>query len=389
LLIRTTSQNLSYGSTPTFTAVAEYLDSQDNLIHTLTQTGSANNYTFSDGARGSASFTLKPYTSANTVAANSTSGNIVVGSYRVYADNTVIVGSNFMGSPVFTGTLNITAKPVTATVTNVTKTYDSTTSMSNATVSLIGNIAEDNLTVNGTGTYSQKNAGQGLSYTISNVTLSGLDVGNYFLNGSDTLTASNGIITPAPLVLGTSSVTKNYDGTTSAAGSSQILEGTQLFGNDTLTGATFAFTEPSVGLGNKVVNVSNAIISDGNGGANYAVRYVSNTTSSITGSSTSKSLSWLAQPKDLGFGLNEKHPANTALNSLFDAAPALTFQGFENCKSGATSGCVCTSQSGESNSQAAICTPSNTSDLSVRSQLMHEQNTLEIADLAKEITLAD
>jgi hypothetical protein len=389
LLIRTTSQNLTYGSTPTFTTVAEYLDSHDNLIHTLTQSGSANMYTFSDGARGSASFTLKPYTSTNTVAANSTSGNIVVGSYRVYADDTTIVGNNFIGSPVFTGTLNITAKPVTATVNNVTKTYDSTTLMSNTTVNLNGRVAEDNLTVSGSGIYGQKNAGQGLNYTISNITLSGTDVANYFLNGADTITASDGIITPAPLVLSTTNVTKNYDGSTSAAGTLEILDGTQLFGTDTLTGANFAFTDPSVGIGNKVVNVTNAVISDGNGGANYAVRYVSNTTSSITGRSTGKSLTLLAQPKDLGLGLNEKHPANNPFTSAFYTDPAITFQGLENCKSATTSSCVCTSQSGDSNGAAAICAPSGTSDLGAQSQLMHEQNTREVARLARDTSLAD
>jgi hypothetical protein len=228
-----------------------------------------------------------------------------------------------------------------------------------------------------------------LNYTISNITLSGADVANYFLNGADTITASNGIITPAPLVLSTTTVTKNYDGSTSAAGTLEILDGTQLFGTDTLTGANFAFTDPSVGIGNKVVNVTNAVISDGNGGANYAVRYVSNTTSSITGRSTEKSLTLLAQPKDLGLGLNEKHPANTPFTSAFYTDPAITFQGLENCKSATTSGCVCTSQSGDSNGAAAICAPSGTSDLGAQSQLMHEQNTREVANLARYTSLAD
>ena len=50
---------------------------------------------------------------------------------------------------------------------------------------------------------------------------------------------------------------------------------------DSLSGGTFAFTNPNAGIGNKTVTVSGATLSDGNGGGNYAVTYVANTTSTI------------------------------------------------------------------------------------------------------------
>src|SRR5690606_4037084 len=65
-----------------------------------------------------------------------------------------------------------------------------------------------------------------------------------------------------------------------AAGTAVAVEGTQLFGTDTLSGGDFAFTTPGAGTG-KTVTVSNVAIDDGNGGNNYVVSYVDNTTSTI------------------------------------------------------------------------------------------------------------
>ncbi|RJT26324.1 hypothetical protein D5I55_00005, partial [Chakrabartia godavariana] len=56
---------------------------------------------------------------------------------------------------------------------------------------------------------------------------------------------------------------------------------TQLFGSDTLSGGSYAFTDSHAGNGNRTVTVGNVTVNDGFAGGNYAVSYVANTTSTI------------------------------------------------------------------------------------------------------------
>jgi hypothetical protein len=72
---------------------------------------------------------------------------------------------------------------------------------------------------------------------------------------------------------------KTYDGTTSANGIAVAVGGTT-FGPDFISGGTFAFTDENVGTG-KTVTTSGVTVNDGNGGGNYNVTYVDNTTSTI------------------------------------------------------------------------------------------------------------
>jgi hypothetical protein len=97
-------------------------------------------------------------------------------------------------------------------------------------------------------------------------------------------TLSNSLtISPANLTLTTSEVTKTYDGGTSASGSPIVKagSGTQLFSTDSLTGGSYAFTDPNAGTGNKTVTISGVTLNDGNGGNNYSISYANNTTSTI------------------------------------------------------------------------------------------------------------
>jgi filamentous hemagglutinin family protein len=284
LLIRTTNESVVYGTAPTYSTTAQYLlddGVNPSSLVTLSRTGSANNYTFSDGAGGSVSTLLKPYLN-NAAAAISGSTNTVVGTYDVMDLNPTVVGGNFVGAPVFVGALTIKTKDVAPSATSVSKVYDGTTSMNNVVVGMTGQITGDNLAISGSGAFTQKNAGTGLGYTVSNIALSGSDAANYHLSGGATsFSGASGIITAAPLVLTSSNVTKTYDRTTVAAGSAVSTQGTQLFGSDSLSGGNFAFTNVNAGVNSKTVTVSGVTVNDGNGGANYAVSYASNTTSTI------------------------------------------------------------------------------------------------------------
>jgi filamentous hemagglutinin family protein len=284
LLIKTTNQTVVYGTVPTYSTTAQYvLDDGVNpsQLVNLSRTGSANNYAFSDGSGGSVTTVLKPYLN-NTVAGTSGSTNTVVGTYDVKDANPSVIGGNFVGAPVFVGTLTVDTKPVTPSVSGVSKGYDGTTSMSNVLVGMTGKITGDSLSIGGAGAFTQKNVGTGLGYTISNIALSGGDAANYHLSGGATnFSGNDGAITAAPLVLTTTNVTKTYDRTTTATGTILATQGTQIFGSDSLAGGSFAFTNPNAGVGSKTVTVSGVTVNDGNGGANYTVTYANNTTSTI------------------------------------------------------------------------------------------------------------
>src|SRR5690606_1621882 len=88
-------------------------------------------------------------------------------------------------------------------------------------------------------------------------------------------------IARANLVLSTADVVKAYDGTTNANSTATAVGGTRLFDGDSLSGGVFAFADRNAGAGDRVVTVDAVSIDDGNGGANYNVTYVDNTTSTI------------------------------------------------------------------------------------------------------------
>ncbi|MGL4408234.1 MAG: filamentous hemagglutinin N-terminal domain-containing protein, partial [Zoogloea sp.] len=180
-------------------------------------------------------------------------------------------------SPLLRGLM----KQLTVTTNDVSKTYDAQTL--SGTPSVTYSSAFDASDLTGTLTYSDAgasatNAGRyALNTTgLANTKFSQLESYNI------TYVASTLTINKAHLEVSTSNVSKTYDGTTNAAGSLVAVNGTQLYGSDSLSGGAFAFTDKNAGTGNKTVTVSSASINDSNGGGNYDVTYVDNTTSTIT-----------------------------------------------------------------------------------------------------------
>jgi filamentous hemagglutinin family protein len=212
LLVRTTSQSVVYGTSPTYATTAAYLDGNGVTINTLTRTGTNNNYTFNDGAGTSVTMTLKPY-SGSTVATQSTSGNTTVGNYDVKDLVYTQTGTNFLGTPVFVGTLSVTPKEITPNATGVSKVYDATTSMANVVVGMTGKITNDRVNIGGTGAFSQSTVGTNLGYSVTGVSLSSTDAGNYYLtNGANSFSGTDGAITRAPLVATANSRTTTFNG---------------------------------------------------------------------------------------------------------------------------------------------------------------------------------
>ena len=158
------------------------------------------------------------------------------------------------------------------------RSYDGTTTLSSGIFSLGNRVSGETLTLSGSGSMADKHVGTGKAVTAGTLALgSGTGTATDY-----TLTGGTHVVTiaTAPLTLTTSAVTKTYDGTKSASSTATVASGS-LFGSDSLSGGSFAFTDPNAGSSNKTVTVSSLTVNDGNSGNNYTVSYQSNTTSTI------------------------------------------------------------------------------------------------------------
>jgi hypothetical protein len=164
------------------------------------------------------------------------------------------------------GTLTINRAPLTITAASDTKAYDGTTN-SSATPTATGLQGSD--TVTGLSqAFASKNV---LGTDGSTLVVAGYTIndGNGGANYSVTLQSASGTITSVPLTIAASSDTKVYDGATDTVPTqTPVVQGT-LYGTDTVTGLSEAFTSKNVGTTEIVV--TGYTINDGNGGNNYSV----------------------------------------------------------------------------------------------------------------------
>ena len=174
----------------------------------------------------------------------------------------------------------ITPAPLTLTAGTYTKVYDTTTSAAGTVASsamygsdTVTGATENFLSPNVLGTNHSTLTVSSGSYTIND--------GNNGNNYAVSIVTSHGTITPAPLTLTTATDTKTYDGTTSAPGTTVGVMG--LLGGDSIAGDVEAFTSKNVaGTNGSTLTVAPGyVISDGNGGKNYAVT-VNTSTGTIT-----------------------------------------------------------------------------------------------------------
>jgi filamentous hemagglutinin family protein len=197
------------------------------------------------------------------------------------------LASNYMfAAGIQTATIN--PAPLTLSTSSVNKTYDGTTAAAGTSIAVKGTQLYGSDTLSGGSYYFEdRNAGTGKTVSVNDVNVSDGNGGaNYAVSYVNNASSS---IAAAPLTLSTINVGKPYDGTVAAAGSPIVTSGT-LFSGDSLSGGSYAFTDPNIGTG-KTVTASDIVINDGNGGANYSISYVSNTGSSITSSPQSEGAS--------------------------------------------------------------------------------------------------
>jgi len=178
-------------------------------------------------------------------------------------------------------TANITPASVTVTGVNATsKVYDATTTASLGGTAAVTALAGDVVTVGGgSGTFANKNVGNGKAVTVTGYTLGGADAGNYTVVQPTGLTAN---ITPATLaVTGVGANNKVYDTTTTATlnGTAGI---TALGGDVVAVGGTGSgtFADKNVGNG-KAVTVTGYTLSGADAG-NYVIAQPGGVTANIT-----------------------------------------------------------------------------------------------------------
>jgi hypothetical protein len=197
---------------------------------------------------------------------------------------------------------DITAAELTVTgVTANDKVYDGTTSATLDTVgaTLVGTVAGDTVTLNvaaAAGSFASRNAGANQTVTVSGLTISGTEVGNYTL----TQPATTASILARPLTVSAAAANKTYDGTTVATAtlSDNRLAGDSL--NRAYASANFA--DKNVGTG-KTVTVSGISVT-GSDAANYSFNTSATTTADITPAVVTGSV--------------------TAQNKVYDGTPAAT-----------------------------------------------------------------
>ena len=297
LLVRVNDISNTYGTVTSYTIdSASYWNGSAEVAlgggtGSITNNGN-NNYTITDGAPGgSATFTISP-TGASQTGANLLS----VGTYQLgTTDSVTNNGGNFNDNVVFVGAHQVSTKALTASADGgVSKTYDGTTAMTGVSLALSTLETGDAVSVNGEGSYGSKNVGTNLSYTISNLTLSGDDAGNYHLSGGSSFSNNNGVITAKAITAsGITASNKVYDSGLVASlntGSATLTNGAtgdgdnKYYSSDTVTldvsSATGAFADKNVGTG-KAVTVSGLSLG-GADASNYTLTDASGATADIT-----------------------------------------------------------------------------------------------------------
>ncbi|MEJ7137179.1 beta strand repeat-containing protein [Amphibiibacter pelophylacis] len=270
-------------------------------------------YTINDGT-GPITVKVKLESAPGVLAGVSGAGRTPVGQYSILeADGTSPPSVNFKGLDVV-GSTTVTQRGVTPdAAAGVSKVYDGTTSVDGLSMSLKNLVDNDAVTVSGQGAFASRNVGDGVPFTIAQMTLGGADAGNYYLTGGSTLDKT-GNITQKEVTLAAPTATKVYDGNTAYNLTAEQLETLKsaLASGDGIKSVRLAFNDKNVGS-NKTLSFADLVIDDGNNdGGNYKLTTTDNTASSIT---RLDSVAWVG-----GASGNWFDPANWAGGAVPDLA---------------------------------------------------------------------
>jgi filamentous hemagglutinin family protein len=201
-------------------------------------------------------------------------------------------GNYTLSSTTATATADITAKVLTISgLTIQNKSYDGTTTATFAgTPSLSGVIGAETVTLSGTANaaFADKNAGTGKTVTVSGLSLSGTDAGNYTLTGSTSTATANITAATISAITGITASNKTYDGTTAATLNTGSATFTGKISGDTLTvgSGSGTFGDKNVGTG-KTVTITGLTL----GGTDAGNYILSSSTGSTTANITAATIS--------------------------------------------------------------------------------------------------
>ena len=280
VLVRVANETVVYGTAanPTVQSV-QYFNGSTGLV-SLTRVGSTN--TFDDGVLGGNGTVTFSVIAANPLL--SVGGNLRVGTYGLGVDaaSLVITGTNFTGTPVVAGALNVTPLSVqVAGLTAANKAYDRNNAAT-VTGGTVASLAGDVVVVSTAGvvaSFADKMAANGKSVTAAGYALTGADASNYQLVQPSAVTAD---ITPISLtVTGATALNKAYDGTsvaTISGGAITLAAGEAV--SLVTSGVVGAFADAAVADG-KSVTASGFALS-GADATNYVLVQPSGFTADIT-----------------------------------------------------------------------------------------------------------
>ena len=267
---------------------------------TVTGTFTAQNKEY-DGGTSAVVLTRSVSDTVNGDSLDLTGGTAAFSSKNVGANKTVTLtgatltgadAANYTLTSVSTATANITARTLNVSATGINRGYNGTTA---ATVTLKDDRVEgDVVSIGYVANFADKNVGSNKTVTVSSITLSGIDAGNYISNSGTTASAA---ITPRTLVVSATAANKVYDGNTTAT----VTLSDDRVTNDvlTLSYASAAFSDKNAGSG-KTVTV-NGIAVAGVDAANYTA----NTTATTTATITARPITVVAEPKNKQFGAGD------------------------------------------------------------------------------------
>jgi filamentous hemagglutinin family protein len=180
---------------------------------------------------------------------------------------------NYTWNTAVATTANITKATLAVTATGVNKTYDGTAT---ASVNFGDNRMGSDLLVIGSNplAFLSKTVGNGKAISVTGITVTGADSGNYTWNANTATTAD---ITQKALTVSAVGVNKTYDGTTAAG----VTFSDDHIGADNLTvsAAVKAFADKNVGTG-KAINISGISVT-GTDASNYTWNATASTSADI------------------------------------------------------------------------------------------------------------
>ena len=227
-------------------------------------------------------FSISPVNTSN-ILGSATYGGSAVGAVNAGSYNLSLAGlySNQQGYDISfaDGSLTVNKAALSITSSNVSKTYDATTSANASAVISSGTLFGTDSISGGSFAFADKNAGVGKTVTVSGVTVSdGNNGGNYDVTYVDNTTST---INKRLLTINAVADSKEYDGKlTSSTTAKPVVVGRQR--GDAIVGLTQSYLNKNAGTG-KTINVdAGYTIRDGNNGNNYDVVLVNSTAGVIT-----------------------------------------------------------------------------------------------------------